>query len=173
LDELSFEAEQIGAVNTISVTLQDNKPYFKGYNTDKPAFEKTISPFLRDIKGAIVLGTGGASKAIVASLKDCNIPFIVVGRTSKIQYRHLTKAMLETHNVIINCTPIGTFPASDAYPLIPYDCLNDKNILYDLVYNPAETLFMNKGKKRNATVYNGLKMLEVQAELAFEIWKNQ
>lgn len=172
LDEVSSEAQSIGAVNTIKVISRGGNTYFNGYNTDKPAFLKTLTPFQGQINGAIILGTGGASKAIKAALKDIRVPYIVVGRNTKVNYELLDEQIMSQHNLIINCTPLGTFPTVNECPNIPYDYLSSNSILYDLVYNPSETLFLSKGKKQGATCINGLQMLKIQADCSLEIWQN-
>tara|TARA_R110002073_G_scaffold40547_5_gene115011 strand:- start:120145 stop:120909 length:765 start_codon:yes stop_codon:yes gene_type:complete len=172
LDFIDSEAAKIGAVNTIKM-LPNKK--LKGYNTDVYGFEHSIKPLLKGHhKKALILGTGGASKAIKYVLKKNNISVLFVSRTPKnkeeISYNDLTKSRLESHTVIINCTPIGTYPNSDECPNIPYQYLSPKHLLYDLIYNPTETLFLTKGLHKGCVISNGFKMLELQAEKSWEIW---
>ncbi|WP_339916415.1 shikimate dehydrogenase [Yeosuana marina] len=173
LDELDDKAKEIGAVNTIRIT---KKNKLIGYNTDYYGFKKSLTPFLKNHhKQALILGTGGASKAIAYSLKQLNIKYCFVSRTAKkgveFTYNTLTKDVINQHQIIINCTPLGTSPNVDLYPDIPYDTITSDHILYDLIYNPGETKFLKQGKQQNATTINGLNMLKFQAEKAWSIWK--
>ncbi|WP_166963536.1 shikimate dehydrogenase family protein [Yeosuana marina] len=173
LDELDDKAKEIGAVNTIRIT---KKSKLIGYNTDYYGFKKSLTPFLKNHhKQALILGTGGASKAIAYSLKQLNIKYCFVSRTAKkgveFTYNTLTKDVINQYQIIINCTPLGTSPNVDLYPNIPYDAITSNHILYDLIYNPAETKFLKQGKQQHATTINGLNMLKFQAEKAWSIWK--
>jgi shikimate dehydrogenase len=173
LDKLSKKAKEIGAVNTIRIT-KNNK--LIGYNTDCYGFEKSIKPFLKPHhKNALILGTGGASKAIAYSLKKLNINYHYVSRNIKngvaFSYNTLTEEIIKGHQIIINCTPLGTFPNIDICPDIPYKAITKDHILYDLIYNPEETKFLKLGKQQQATTINGLNMLKLQAEKAWSIWK--
>jgi len=170
LDELSDEAKEIGAVNTVVVLKQEGNTKLVGYNTDKSAFEETLVPFLDQIKGAMILGTGGAAKAVKSALKYLKIKTISISRQGETTYAQISRTMVESYNLIINCTPLGMFPDNDSCPDIPYRWLNANHILYDLVYNPVETTFLMKGAKKNCKTLNGQKMLELQAELAFSLW---
>ena len=170
LDKLSNKAKRIGAINTIRVT---KKGKLKGYNTDEYGFRKSLSPFLKTHhKKALVFGTGGASKAIAFALKKLHIQYQFVSRSDNgsFNYDSLTPEIIAEHHLIINCTPLGTFPNIDDCPNIPYKSITSKHLLYDLIYNPEETTFLRKGKTKGATTVNGLKMLELQAEKAWEIW---
>lgn len=172
LDALDETANKIGAVNTIKVS-QNNQ--LIGYNTDCHGFKHSLTPLLKPYhKKALILGTGGASKAIAFSLKELNISYSFVSRTSKsgvdFTYDSLTDEIIAQHQLIINCSPIGTFPNIDACPNIPFGAINSKHILYDLIYNPEETNFLKIGKNHGATIINGLKMLELQAEEAWSLW---
>lgn len=173
LDELDEDAEKIGAVNTIKVS-EDKK--LKGFNTDHFGFQKSLEPFLPlQKKTALILGTGGASKAIAFALQNLDFKFRFVSRTKSpetLDYTDLDKSIIEDNLLIINCTPLGTFPNIDDCPPIPYQYLTENHLLYDLIYNPAETAFLKHGKKRHAQTVNGLKMLEIQAERAWEIWNS-
>lgn len=172
LDELSDIAKKIGAVNTIKF-LSTGKT--KGYNTDYYGFEKSIRPFIKPHHThALILGTGGASKAIAFTLEKLNIAFDYVSRSAnpkaKYRYADLTEDMIKTHPLIINCTPVGTYPNVNACPGIPYDGITKNHLLYDLIYNPVQTKFLMCGEIKGATICNGADMLEFQAEKAWEIW---
>lgn len=171
LDEMDEEALKIGAVNTIKI-IKNNK--LKGFNTDVYGFEKSLKPLLETYhKKALILGTGGASKAVAFVLQKLNIDYTIVSRNpnnDQISYRDLTKDILKNYKIIINCTPLGTFPEVNTFPDLPYQFLSEKHLLYDLIYNPAKTRFLCEGEKGGATIHNGLKMLELQAEKSWEIW---
>lgn len=172
LDDLDETAKKIGAVNTIKVSKNN---LLIGYNTDCYGFKNSLKPLLQTHhKKALILGTGGASKAVAFSLKELNISYYFVSRTSKnsvdFTYDSLTEEIIKQHQIIINCTPIGTFPNINACPNIPFGAINSDHILYDLIYNPEETTFLKFGKNHGATIQNGLKMLELQAEKAWSIW---
>ena len=177
LNELdAASSARIGAVNTIKV-LPDGR--LKGYNTDYYGFRLSLEQWLQKLNvtptslKALVLGNGGAAKAVFAALEDIQIPYQIVSRQntlSTISYEDLTADVISTHSLIINTSPVGTYPKVEECPAIPYEWLNDQHLLYDLVYNPAETLFLKKGKQQNAQTRNGLPMLQLQAEKAWEIW---
>ena len=173
LDEIDPIAKKIGAVNTIKIT-QDE--LLIGYNTDTIGFVNSLKPLLqKQHTKALILGTGGASKAIQYSLNQLDITYEIVSRTPSektISYQDITQNLLDEHFLIINCTPLGTFPSIDNAPEIPYKFLTDKHLLYDLIYNPSETKFLKEGKKHGATIKNGLEMLEIQAEKSWEIWNS-
>jgi len=173
LDKIDKKATKIGAVNTIRIT---KKGKLIGYNTDYYGFQKSIEPYLKpQHKKALILGTGGSSKAIAYALKRLNISYHFVSRTaSKFQtysYDELSETIISEHQIIINCTPLGTFPDTNVCPQIPYDAISKEHLLYDLIYNPEETKFLTIGKLKSATICNGHDMLELQAEKAWEIWK--
>jgi Shikimate 5-dehydrogenase len=178
LDEINEAAQAIGAVNTIRfVKNNGGKPKLIGYNTDVYGFENSISPLLTEKhKNALILGTGGASKAIKYILKKRGISFVSASieelKDNEIRYEAIDKALIDSHLVIINATPLGTFPKVDTCPSIPYEFISKDHVLFDLVYNPEETLFMKKGKAQGASTINGLKMLHMQAEKAWEIWNS-
>ncbi|WP_397446087.1 shikimate dehydrogenase family protein [Polaribacter sp. R77954] len=174
LNELDKTAEEIGAVNTIKFSKNGN---LKGYNTDVFGFENSIRPLLqKQHKNALILGTGGASKAIAYALKKNDIEFKFVSRNPKgnkeISYDSLTKEKIQKYTIIINATPLGTSPDIEKCPNIPYQHITTKHILYDLIYNPARTTFLSKGKEMGATVKNGLEMLQLQAEESWRVWKD-
>ena len=174
LDKLSKKAKKIGAVNTIKFNKSGK---LIGYNTDCYGFKKAIKPHLKKYhKKALILGTGGASKAIAYALKKMNIKYSYVSRNKSnskvLNYDKLNKEMIENHLVIINCTPLGTFPNIKGYPKIPYHAITQNHILFDLIYNPKQTQFLKFGQEQNATTINGLKMLEYQAEKSWEIWNS-
>ncbi|WP_298453320.1 shikimate dehydrogenase [uncultured Prevotella sp.] len=177
LDSISPEARAIGAVNVIKVEHRGNNTYLKGFNSDVIGFTKSIEPLLeRFHKKALILGTGGASKAINFGLKSLGLETVFVSRYERpgtIQYSQITPEIIQEYNVIINCTPCGMYPHIDECPQLPYDAINSKNILYDLLYNPDETLFMKKGARRGATVKNGLEMLLLQAFASWEFWNSK
>jgi len=170
LDKLNSKAKRIGAVNTIRIS---KKGKLKGYNTDEYGFRKSLTPYLKKHHNkALILGTGGASKAIAFALKKLHIQYQFVSRNTNgiYNYNSLTPEIIAEYHLIINCTPLGTFPNIKDCPDIPYKFITNKHLLYDLIYNPEETIFLKKGKKQGATTVNGLRMLELQAEKAWEIW---
>lgn len=172
LDELDPIAEKIGAVNTIKI-LKDGK--LKGYNTDYDGFWQALKPYLKSFhQKALVLGTGGASKAVAFALKENAISFDFVSRNDKkhLSYEQITPSLLNDYHLIVNCTPLGTFPDVEAFPPIPYEFLTPKHLLFDLIYNPPKTQFLLKAEQKNATIINGYQMLVFQAERAYEIWQS-
>lgn len=174
LDSLSPEASEIGAVNVIKIDHKGKKVELKGYNSDVIGFTRSIEPLLEPYhKKALILGTGGASKAIEFGLKSLKIETLKVSRSQKpgtITYSAITPEMMKEYNVIVNCTPCGMFPHSDECPNLPYEAMDSHTLLYDLIYNPDETQFMAKGKAQGATVKNGLEMLLLQAFASWEFW---
>ncbi len=177
LDVVSPEARAIGAVNLIRVEHKGNEIKLKGYNSDVIGFTKSIQPMLeRFHKKALVLGTGGASKAVSYGLRSLGLETVSVSRFERpgtIQYERITPEVVKEYNVIVNCTPVGMYPNIDECPKLPYDAIDDKNILYDVIYNPDKTLFMKKGLEHGATVKNGLEMLLLQAFANWKIWSNK
>ncbi|WP_194852611.1 shikimate dehydrogenase family protein [Nonlabens antarcticus] len=171
VDHVSDEAIAIGAINT--VVIEDN--VWTGHNTDAYGFGKSLEPFL-PIKGnALILGTGGASKAVAYLLESLQIPYLKVSRSADdddhtIDYKSLNKDVISQVQLIINTTPLGTQPNDHESPAIPYEHLTKKHILYDLVYNPSLTLFMKKGMQQGAQAVNGYQMLVQQAEKSWELW---
>lgn len=170
LDELDVEARTIGAVNTIKCTSNG----LKGYNTDAYGFKMALVPKLKPHhKKALILGTGGASKAIAYVLDGLGIDFCYISRKPKkgqLSYTEVNKEILSSYAIIINCSPVGTFPNVDDKPALPYQFLTEKHLLFDLIYNPEKTAFLTEGEQRGTTIQNGLLMLQQQAEKAWEIW---
>ena len=177
LHALSAEAQAIGAVNVIQFMRQDNKLRIVGHNTDVIGFRKSIEPLLcSSLKRALILGTGGASKAVNYALRSIGIGTSFVSRTegkSDFTYLQITPAILHEYTVIVNCSPVGMFPHIDECPPLPYEAMSKDHLLYDLVYNPEETLFLKKGRKQGAITKNGLEMLHLQAIAAWSIWQNE
>lgn len=174
LDELDNDAAEIGAVNVIKFIRCNNTLTLKGFNTDAIGFENTIRPLLKPHHSkALILGTGGASKAIKFVLQKLGLDTVYVSRTptvGQLTYGELNEMILSDFTVIVNASPVGTFPNVDTCPAIPYQFLTDKHMLYDVVYNPAETLFLKKGREQGAVGLNGEQMLIEQALAAWEIW---
>jgi len=172
LDKLNPKAEKIGAVNTIKFT----KKGLKGFNTDIYGFKKSIQPFLKKRhKKALILGTGGASKAVAFVFDEMGIKFKYVSRNPRkrqLSYTDLREEILRNYTVMVNCTPQGTYPNIEDKPDIPYQFITKKHLLFDLIYNPEKTSFLMEGEKRGASISNGLRMLELQAEKAWEIWNS-
>jgi shikimate dehydrogenase len=173
LDSLDLEAKLIGAVNTIKI---DSNKKLKGYNTDYIGFLNSIKIHLtKKHKKAIILGSGGASKAIVHALKKLEITSIIVSRNNlkgDLTYNGLNREVFNSCQIIINCSPIGTYPKLNECPNIPYQYIDSRHICYDLIYNPEETQFLKKSRLNKALVINGMKMLELQAEESWKIWNS-
>ena len=188
IDKVSPEAKAIDAVNCIKIIKQkpvesfftgeftSMKVRLEGYNTDAYGFEASLKPLLKKHHNkALVLGSGGAARAVTFVLDKLNIDFKVVSRKSvrkQIKYSQLTEALMKKHLLIINTTPLGMSPDISSCPAIPYEYITDKHLLYDLVYNPPETEFLKRGREKGATVKNGEEMLHLQAEKAWEIWNS-
>ena len=174
LDEVSEEARRIGAVNVIAVKHAEGGYSTKGYNSDIIGFSESIRPFLKPWhKRALVLGTGGASKAVIVGLEQLGVEPQYVSRTRRdgiLAYEDLTAEVMASHTVIVNCTPLGMSPKTDACPAIPYGEITPRHLLFDLVYNPGTTLFLKKGKEQGAATKNGLEMLYLQAEAGWKFW---
>lgn len=175
LDEIDEAAKEIGAVNTIKIFRKGDKITLKGYNTDVYGFKETLKPLLKNnhLK-ALILGTGGAAKAVEYVLKNIGLDVLYISRnpekTNERSYQELNEIAIKNFPVIVNSSPIGMYPNIDSCPDIPYQFITSNNLLYDLIYNPSETLFLRKGKEKGALIQNGLPMLELQAEKAYEIW---
>lgn len=174
LDDISPEAKEIGAVNVVRVSHKGGKAILKGYNSDVIGFMHSIEAMIEPFhKKALILGTGGASKAVNYGLRKLGLETIFVSRTQKpnaITYDDVTAEMIDDYNVIVNCTPLGMFPKIDTCPAIPYEALTSRNILYDLIYNPNDTLFLQYGEKHGAATKNGIEMLLLQAFASWEFW---
>ncbi len=176
LDELDRDTAKIGAVNVIKIIRQQKgKVKLVGYNSDIIGFKRSIEPLLNEThRKALILGTGGASKAVFQGLRQLGVGATLVSRKPKehcITYEEITPKTMQQYTVIVNTTPLGMYPNINACPDIPYDLLTPDHLLYDLLYNPDETLFMKKGKEKGAVVKNGLEMLLLQAFAAWEIWQ--
>lgn len=177
LDEMSDEARRIGAVNVIRITRKKGKNgdfHLKGFNSDIIGFMDSMRPLLKPChKKALVLGTGGASKAICVGLDKLGIEWKYVSRRpteGQFTYDDLTPAIIQEYPVIVNCSPVGMYPKVDDCPTLPYEAMTSQNLLFDLVYNPLETCFMKRGAEHGATVKNGLEMLHLQALASWEFW---
>ena len=168
LDELTPQAKAIGAVNTIE--FNGNK--LIGHNTDTIGFSKSIYPILNGRSKALILGNGGASKAIQYALKTLNIEYKIVSRKSSFDYSDISSKSIGYYDIIINTTPLGTYPETADFPQIPYKELNKNHLLFDVIYNPTESAFLRLGKTRNCSIKNGLEMLEIQAESSWNIWNS-
>ena len=170
LDEVSDQAKEIGAVNTICF---ENERKI-GYNTDIFGFSKSLQVNeINDIDSVLILGSGGAAKTIAYFCINNNIPYNIVSRKpskSYISYKNLDELYFKNKVLIVNCTPVGTFPSVDNCPALPYKLISNENVFFDLVYNPLETLFMKKGKEKGCKTLNGYEMLKFQAEKSLEIW---
>ncbi len=173
LTHLDFTAKEIGAVNCIKI----NGSKLTGFNTDALGFKASFEPLLQPHhKKALVLGTGGASRAVQYVLHQLSIPFLLVSRSPKeknsIGYNDINNTLLHAYSIIINCTPVGMAPNEENFPNLPYDLFNSGHLLYDLIYKPAETLFLAKGKAKGCLTKNGFEMLLIQAEENWKIWNN-
>ncbi|MDR2627265.1 MAG: shikimate dehydrogenase [Dysgonamonadaceae bacterium] len=177
LDDLGPNAKVIGAVNVIKFIREKGKKLkLIGYNSDILGFKQSIEPLLeKHHRKALILGTGGSSKAIFHGLKQLGLESVFVSRTPAkgLSYREITPEIMAEYTVIVNCTPVGMFPKMDVAPNIPYEQITDKHLLYDLLYNPDETLFLKNGKERGAIVKNGLEMLLLQAFESWNFWQSK
>lgn len=176
LSELDKDTAKIGAVNVIKIIRQKGKVKLIGYNSDIIGFTQSIQPLLEPHHTkALILGTGGASKAVFHGLKNLGIESTFVSRTHEqdnaLIYEELTPDIMAAHTIIVNCTPVGMYPKVNFCPNIPYESLTPNHLLYDLLYNPNITLFMKKGEEQGAVTKNGLEMLLLQAFAAWEIWQ--
>lgn len=191
LDEIDNVAKEVDAVNCIKVThhhsvkslfsgelctMNAHKVKLKGYNTDVYGFEMSLKPMLENHhKKALILGNGGAARAVKYVLEKLKIDYQFVSRRPKgniIGYDDLTKEVIKNHKIIINTSPVGTFPKAEEAPAIPYEYISSKHLLYDLIYNPSETTFLKNGREKGAKIKNGYEMLELQAEKSWEIWNS-
>lgn len=188
LDKIDAAAKEIDAVNCIKVVnhqpvedffsgeLSFMKVRLEGYNTDAFAFEASLKPLLKKHhQKALILGNGGAARAVIYVLNKLNIAYKIVSRRAigkQLKYEQLNQDVINERLLIINTTPLGTYPDVETCPDIPYDFITSKHLLYDLVYNPEETEFLKRGKSRGASVKNGMEMLRLQAEKSWEIWNS-
>ena len=178
LDSVTPEAQAIGAVNVIKVKHEGKSIKLKGYNSDVIGFTQSIEPMLdkKRHKKALILGTGGASKAVNYGLKSLGLETVYVSRYESpgtIQYDKITPEVVKEYNVIVNCTPLGMYPKTEECPELPYEAMDQHTILYDLIYNPNETLFMKRGAQYGAQTKNGLEMLLLQAFASWEFWHDK
>ncbi len=177
LDHVDNEAGEVGAVNTVKIIRDKSDYQLYGYNTDIYGFEKPLVEKLSRIhKSALILGTGGASKAVAYILKKHHILFHFVSRNpvsdTILSYNDLTPGLIRENTLIINTSPLGMYPDVDHCPPIPYQAIGSHHILYDLIYNPEKTLFLSKGEEKKAVIINGLPMLYIQAEKSWNIWNS-
>lgn len=171
LDKLNKKTTKIGAVNCIKITKNGK---LKGYNTDYYGFKKSLEPLLQPHhQKALILGTGGASKAVAFALEELGILYTFVSRSKKedaLDYKYINATTFDNYQLIINCTPLGTHPNVEEFPPIPYDFFTEEHIAFDLIYNPEETEFLKRAKAKNAVTKNGYEMLVLQAEKGWKIW---
>ncbi|UPQ78256.1 shikimate dehydrogenase [Flavobacterium azooxidireducens] len=171
LDKLNKKATKIGAVNCIKIAKNGK---LKGYNTDYFGFKKSLEPLLQPHhQKALILGTGGASKAVAFALEELGILYTFVSRSKKedaLDYKYINATTFDNYQLIINCTPLGTHPNLEEFPPIPYDFFTEEHIAFDLIYNPEETEFLKRAKAKNAVTKNGYEMLVLQAEKGWKIW---
>lgn len=177
LDELAESAKKVKAVNVVQILRHQKGIKTIGHNSDLYGFYESIKPLInsKEHTKALVLGTGGASKAIIQGLIDLNIKPQLVSRKRQegvLTYEDLSDTILNEYKVIVNCTPVGTYPKINDCPNLPYEELTPSHLLYDLVYNPEVTLFLEKGKKQGAKTINGLQMLHLQAKRSWDIWNS-
>ena len=178
LNKLNEEAEKVGAVNTIKIEKKNDDLILTGFNTDVYGFEKSIKPFLKNIHNkALILGNGGAARAVKYVCEKMGIDFLIVSRNpsapNAINYSQLNEYIFKSFLFIVNTTPLGMFPHPETYPPIPFEFITSDHLMMDLVYNPEDTEFMKKGKAKGATVLNGKNMLHLQAEKSWEIWNTK
>ena len=172
LNHIDPIAKKIGAVNTIKIDKQNK---LLGYNTDYIGFKQSLESNISNQKRALILGTGGASKAIVYALKTLNIKTLLVSRKKReesITYEDISNQIIKDHTIIINCTPLGTYPNIEECPKIPYEYITDRHLCYDLIYNPIKTKFLILSEKEGASIINGNEMLENQAIESWKIWNS-
>jgi len=178
IDHISDEAAQIQAINTIRIFRSGHKVSLHGYNTDIQGFQEAIKPLIQKFHHkAIVLGTGGASKGVVKALANLGLDSILVSRNpqdrGELSYNDLDEDVMDNYKIVVNTTPIGTYPNIEGCPAIPFEFITAKHLLFDLVYNPDVTEFLKQGKQRGAIICNGLKMLHLQALTSWEIWNRE
>ena len=178
LNELNDAAAEVGAVNTVKIIRSGSGVYLKGFNTDTYGFETSLRPLLKEYhKKALILGTGGASKALKYILRKLGIEYISASieelKEHEIRYEEIDEQVIQERLLIINATPLGTYPKTDTFAPIPYQFITNKHLLFDLVYNPEITQFMAKGLAQGAVVKNGYEMLLLQAKKSYEIWNSE
>ena len=179
MDELSKPALLTGSVNVVKVLRNGNEIFLKGYNTDVVGFEKSLKPLIkgRKLLRALILGSGGSAHSVACVLRKYGVYFNFVTRSPKklemMGYSWVTPAVMEEYKLIVNTTPLGMYPHVDQAPDIPYELLTPQHILFDLIYNPQETLFLKRGRERGALTKNGLDMLKIQAEESWKIWREK
>lgn len=175
LNEIDANAMAIGAVNVVKVEERDGKPYLIGYNSDWYGFTRSLRPLLKPWHTqALVLGTGGASKGIVYALEQLGIGYKLASRTPKegqFSYQDITPEVMQAYTIIINTTPVGTYPHTKECPNIPYELITDKHLVFDLIYNPIRTLFLQQAEMKGATIRNGWEMFVYQALRSYQIWE--
>lgn len=174
LDEVDPEAERVGAVNTVRVVRESGEMKLIGYNTDVEGFRRSLAGKPLPSR-ALVLGTGGAAAAVSFVLEQWQVPYRKVSRNPKngqLSYAALNAEWIAETHFIINCTPVGMWPLTKAKPNVPFDAIGPKHFLYDLIYNPLETAFLQEGRQRGARIQNGLDMLHLQAEASWQIWND-
>jgi shikimate dehydrogenase len=176
LDNVDPVALKIGAVNCIRINWSSGKPEMVGFNTDYTAFRNSLIPLLKPHhQKAVVLGTGGSAQAVLFALRELGIDYQVVSRTpaeNELEYDDLTQIFLAEHTILVNTTPVGMFPRIKDLPAVPYQFVTARHLLYDLIYNPETTRFLEEGKKQGAAIKSGLEMLYLQADYAWKIWNN-
>jgi shikimate dehydrogenase len=179
VDEIDHQVQITGSINTIKVIRKRNSIKLRGYNTDIIGFEKTLKPLIKGRNGlkAMILGTGGSSGSVAYVLRKNGVLFCYASREPSnmlhLNYDWIDKIDMHSYRLIINTTPLGMYPNVNEAPNIPFECITDNHILYDLVYNPVETLFLRKGNEMGATIMNGQKMLEIQADASWKIWNKR
>ena len=179
MDELSKPALLTGSVNVVKVLRNGNEIFLKGYNTDVVGFEKSLKPLIkgRKLLRALILGSGGSAHSVACVLRKYGVYFNFVTRSPKklemMGYSWVTPAVMEEYKLIVNTTPLGMYPHVDQAPDIPYELITPQHILFDLIYNPQETLFLKRGRERGALTKNGLDMLKIQAEESWKIWREK
>jgi shikimate dehydrogenase len=176
VDILDDTAEKVGAVNVLKIQHKDTTNMIYGYNTDCIGFESLLKKHsLAFDTQALILGSGGAAKAVAFVLQSMQVPYLLVSRLKKVNtllYEQITEEIVRKCHLIINCTPLGMFPHADNYPQIPYKAISNKHLLIDVVYNPFETAFLKKGKEQGASIENGYAMFCIQAEESWKIWNS-
>jgi shikimate dehydrogenase len=176
LDVLSEEAKAVGAVNVVKLDYNSDTPVLNGFNTDVYGFEMSLQPLLHSYHDkAIILGTGGASKAVAYILDKLNIDYLFVSREKEknakiINYQHLSSEIISSHLLIINTTPVGMYPDTTICPQLNFEAITSKHLFYDLIYNPAKTMLLKEAERRGAIIKNGMDMLILQAQKSWEIW---